>query len=73
MAVAAVVLVQGAGVSQGASNPDGRRSDPSRDVLAQGVANVASGIVLDSTRRASDAPPPGWSPTARRRRRLSSG
>jgi SulP family sulfate permease len=44
LAVAAVVLVQGAGVSQGASNPDGRRSDPSRDFFAQGVANVASGL-----------------------------
>jgi sulfate permease, SulP family len=44
VAVAAVILVQGAGVSQSVPNPDGRRSDPSRDFTAQGIANVASGL-----------------------------
>jgi SulP family sulfate permease len=44
VAVAVVILVQGAGVSQGVPNPGGRRSEPSRDFLAQGVANVVSGL-----------------------------
>jgi len=43
-AVAALVLVQGAGVSESAPNPDGKRSEPNRDFLAQGVANVLSGL-----------------------------
>src|SRR5262249_16948425 len=37
LAIAAVVLVQGAGVSQSVRNPGGRKSNPSRDFLAQGV------------------------------------
>jgi sulfate permease, SulP family len=44
LAVAALVLIQGAGVSESAPNPDGSRSEPNRDFLAQGVANVLSGI-----------------------------
>jgi SulP family sulfate permease len=44
LAVAAIILVQGAGVSQSVPNPDGSRSDASRDFLAQGLANVASGL-----------------------------
>jgi SulP family sulfate permease len=44
LAVAAVVLVQGAGVSQNVPNPDGSRSSASRDFIAEGVANVASGF-----------------------------
>jgi SulP family sulfate permease len=43
LAVAVVVLVQGAGVSQGVPNPDGARRSMSRDFVAQGAANVASG------------------------------
>jgi SulP family sulfate permease len=43
-AVAAVVLVQGAGVSESAPNPDRTRADPDRDFLAQGVANMAAGM-----------------------------
>lgn len=43
-AVAALVLIQGAGVSESAPNPDGRRSDANRDFLAQGVGNVLSGL-----------------------------
>ena len=39
-----MILVQGAGVSQSVPNPGGRPSDSSRDFLAQGVANVASGL-----------------------------
>ena len=44
LSVAAIIAVQGAGVSQSVENPDGRRVNPSRDMLAQGVANVASGL-----------------------------
>lgn len=42
--VAVVGLVQGAGVSQSVPNPDGSRSNASRDFVAQGAANVASGL-----------------------------
>jgi SulP family sulfate permease len=44
VAVAAIVLVQGAGVSQGLPNPDGSRRSQSRDFVAQGAANIASGF-----------------------------
>jgi SulP family sulfate permease len=44
IAIAAIVLVQGAGVSQSVPNADGTASRPSRDFVAQGVANVASGL-----------------------------
>jgi SulP family sulfate permease len=43
-AVAVVISVQGAGVSQSVENPDGSRVDPSRDLIAQGAANVACGL-----------------------------
>jgi SulP family sulfate permease len=43
-AVAAVVLVQGAGVSEAAPNPDKTRADPNRDFLAQGVGNLLAGL-----------------------------
>ena len=43
-AVAAIVLVQGAGVSQSYPNPDRTRSDQNGDFMAQGWANVASGL-----------------------------
>ncbi|MCU7727719.1 SulP family inorganic anion transporter [Actinoplanes sp. KI2] len=43
-AVAAVVLVQGAGVSESAPNPDKTRTDPNRDFLAQGVGNLLAGV-----------------------------
>ena len=43
-AVAVVILVQGAGVSQSVPNPDGSRRSMSRDFIAQGAANVASGF-----------------------------
>lgn len=43
-AVAVIVLVQGAGVSEAAPNPDGTPSDTGRDFVAQGVANVAAGL-----------------------------
>lgn len=44
LAVAVIILVQGAGVSQSVPNPDGSRRSVSRDFFAQGVANVASGF-----------------------------
>jgi SulP family sulfate permease len=43
-AVAALVLVQGAGVADAAPNPDKTRSDPNRDFLAQGVGNLLAGL-----------------------------
>jgi SulP family sulfate permease len=44
LAVAVIVLVQGAGVSQSVPNPDGSRRRMSRDFIAQGAANAASGF-----------------------------
>jgi sulfate permease, SulP family len=43
-AVAAIVLVQGAGVSESAANTDGSLSDPNRDFMAQGAGNLAAGL-----------------------------
>lgn len=44
LAVAVIVLIQGAGVSEAAPNLDGSRSDPNRDFMAQGLGNIAAGI-----------------------------
>jgi SulP family sulfate permease len=44
LAVALIILVQGAGVSQSVPNPDGSRKSMSRDFMAQGAANLASGF-----------------------------
>jgi SulP family sulfate permease len=43
-AVAVIVLVQGTGVAEAAPNPEGSRSDPNRDFIAQGIGNLASGL-----------------------------
>jgi len=43
--VALIGLIQGAGVSQGTPNPDGRYPDVSRDFLGQGAANFATAFV----------------------------
>jgi SulP family sulfate permease len=43
--VAMIGLIQGAGVSQGTPNPDGKYPDVSRDFLGQGVANIATSFV----------------------------
>jgi SulP family sulfate permease len=43
-AVAAIVLVQGAGVSQSYPNPDRSRSDQNTDFMAQGWANIGAGM-----------------------------
>lgn len=45
LSVAIIGLVQGAGVSQGTPNPDGRYPDVSRDFLGQGAANLATSLV----------------------------
>jgi sulfate permease, SulP family len=45
LSVAIIGLIQGAGVSQGTPNPDGKYPNVSRDFLGQGVANVATSFV----------------------------
>jgi SulP family sulfate permease len=42
--LALIILVQGAGVSQTVPNPDGAPRSISRDIVAQGAANIASGL-----------------------------
>jgi len=44
LSVTALVLVQGAGVSEAAPNPDNSRSNPNQDFVAEGVGNVLSGV-----------------------------
>ncbi|MFC5179530.1 SulP family inorganic anion transporter [Nocardioides taihuensis] len=44
LAIAVIVLVQGAGVSEAAPNADGRPSRMNQDFLAQGLGNVAAGL-----------------------------
>lgn len=44
LAVAAIVLVQGYGVSQSVPNSDGQPTSASRDFAAQGVGNLAAGV-----------------------------
>jgi sulfate permease, SulP family len=43
--LAVIGLIQGAGVSQGYPNPDGKYPDVSRDFLGQGAANIATSFV----------------------------
>jgi SulP family sulfate permease len=45
VAVAVIILVQSAGVSQSVPNPDGSARNLSRDFAAIGAANVVSGLV----------------------------
>lgn len=45
LAVAIIGLIQGAGVSQGYPNPDGKYPNVSRDFLGQGAANLATSFV----------------------------
>jgi SulP family sulfate permease len=45
LSIAIIGLVQGAGVSQGTPNPDGRYPSVSRDFLSQGAANMATSLV----------------------------
>ena len=43
--VAIIGLIQGAGVSEGVPNPNGKYPDVSRDFLGQGAANIATSFV----------------------------
>lgn len=45
VSIAVIVLIQGAGVSHSVPNADGSRSRTSRDFIAQGAANLASGLL----------------------------
>jgi SulP family sulfate permease len=45
LSLAVVIAVQGAGVSQSVENPDGSPVSASRDLVAQGVGNIASGLL----------------------------
>jgi SulP family sulfate permease len=42
--IALIIIVQAAGVSQSVPNPDGSPRSISRDIVAQGAANIASGF-----------------------------
>lgn len=44
LSLALIMLIQGAGVSQSVPNPDGSRRRASRDFIAQGAGNIASGL-----------------------------
>jgi sulfate permease, SulP family len=44
LSVAAIVIVQGAGVSESAPNLDGTRTEQNRDFIAEGLGNLASGL-----------------------------
>jgi SulP family sulfate permease len=45
LAIAIIAMVQGAGISKGYPNPDGRYADPSRDFIGVGVGNLGSGLI----------------------------
>jgi SulP family sulfate permease len=45
LSIAIIGLIQGAGVSQGYPNPDGKFPNVSRDFLGQGAANLAASFV----------------------------
>lgn len=45
LSIAIIGLIQGAGVSQGFPNPDGKFPNVSRDFLGQGAANIAASFV----------------------------
>ena len=44
LALAGIVAIQGAGVSQQVENPDDSRISTSTDIFAQGAANIAAGL-----------------------------
>jgi SulP family sulfate permease len=44
LAIAAIVLVQGAGVAEAAPNPGDAQPDPNQDIIAQGAGNLAAGF-----------------------------
>jgi SulP family sulfate permease len=45
LAIAAIILVQGAGVAEAAPNPGDARPNPNQDIIAQGAGNLASGFL----------------------------
>ena len=44
LAIAAIVLGQGAGVAEAAPNPGDARPNPNQDIIAQGAGNLAAGF-----------------------------
>jgi sulfate permease, SulP family len=44
LAIAAIVLVQGAGVAEAAPDPAGAQPNPNQDIIAQGAGNLAAGF-----------------------------
>ncbi len=48
-AIAAIVLVQGAGVAEAAPNVGGPPSSPNQDIIAQGAGNLAAGFFRGMT------------------------
>jgi sulfate permease, SulP family len=44
LAIAAIVLVQGAGVAEAAPNTGDAQPNPNQDIIAQGIGNLASGF-----------------------------
>jgi SulP family sulfate permease len=44
LAIAAIVLVQGAGVAEAAPNPADAQPNPNQDIIAQGAGNIAAGF-----------------------------
>ncbi|MGH3150208.1 MAG: SulP family inorganic anion transporter [Streptosporangiaceae bacterium] len=44
LAMAAIVLVQGAGVAEAAPNPGDAQPNPNQDIIAQGAGNLAAGF-----------------------------
>ncbi len=44
LSLAFVCIVQGAGVARGLPHPDGGATDPSRDVIGQGIGNIVAGL-----------------------------
>jgi sulfate permease, SulP family len=43
-AIAAIILVQGAGVAEAAPNPGQAHPNPNQDIIAQGIGNLAAGF-----------------------------
>ena len=44
LAIAAIIIVQGAGVAEAAPNPGNARPNPNQDIIAQGAGNLAAGF-----------------------------
>ena len=58
LAIAAIALVQGAGVAESAPNPDGSPSHTNGDFIGQGVGNLASGLFHSTPVGDRSGPPP---------------